>query len=176
MQAKMAKVQYCTSLAMLFMLYGPHLLSMGSALVKRILPRLRMSLNLSGYVVAPPISGHVKLAILTTNIGTPASCQTHPGAPSLRARIFSRALSDSSIRCSLCCAMQSASFEGSGLALHDQPVRRANNPLDYCFIQFSRGERRLGEKNAHRIFFPFRAILDLTMALKNVSLPLKVMP
>ncbi len=59
---------------------------------ENIPPRLRAPLNVSGGVAGPPISGHVELATLPA-IGTPAPCQTRPEAPSLRAGIFSQALS-----------------------------------------------------------------------------------
>jgi WD40 repeat protein len=54
-------------------------------------PRLRAPLNAPDCVAGPPISGHVELATLP-DIGTPAPCPTRPGAPSLRAGIFSQAL------------------------------------------------------------------------------------
>ena len=44
-------------------------------------------------VAGLPISGHVELATLP-DIGIPAPCQTRPEAPSLRAGIFSQALSE----------------------------------------------------------------------------------
>jgi len=57
---------------------------------EKIPPRLRPPLNVSGRVADPPISGHIELATLP-DIGTPAPCLKHLGAPSLRAGIISQA-------------------------------------------------------------------------------------
>jgi hypothetical protein len=70
---------------------GSGRISVGMRTCEKIPPRLRAPLNVPGRVAGPPISGHVELATLP-DIGTPAPCQTRPGAPSLRAGIISQAL------------------------------------------------------------------------------------
>ncbi len=43
----------------------------------------------SGNIASSTISGHIE-PDKPRDIGTPAPCQTHPGAPSLRAEIYSQ--------------------------------------------------------------------------------------
>jgi hypothetical protein len=72
--------------------HPPQVLLVNLRACEEIPPRLRTLLPASGGVTGPPRSGHVELATLP-DLGTPAPCPTRAGAPSLRAGIFSQALS-----------------------------------------------------------------------------------